>query len=163
MVLDDLLESKMTKNQAHISLEISIQAQPLHLTWQKELSKTLLIFMKTPVWVVYHWCDGFLYDICCSAFSVDKWDNVHRANACVQCSAVYTVSAFPLLRPHLLLPIIISFNLHFLAFISSVIPMPLTRAWGSQTMDFYLFYKMSARSLSAVQVYNDPAIVLALP
>lgn len=49
MVLDDLLGSKMTNNQAHISLEIRIQVQPLRLTQQSELPKRLLVFMKTPV------------------------------------------------------------------------------------------------------------------
>lgn len=101
MVLEDLLGSKMTKNQAHISLEINIQAQPLHLTQQKALPKPLLVFMKTSV----EWCITGVTDLYMTFFVLHfLWINETmsiEASACVQCSAVYTVSAFPLLRPHL--------------------------------------------------------------
>lgn len=78
MVLNDLLGSKMVKNQARISLWKSEYGPSPYASYNRNgASKNALPIYENPILVIYPWCNGALYDSSChSVFSVDKANNV---------------------------------------------------------------------------------------
>lgn len=104
MVLSDLLRSKMTKNQAHISLWKSEYSLSTYASYNRNrASKNSLGIYENPILVIYHWCNGTLCDSSChSGFSVDKGNNFCLPMLThVQQSDVCIALVCSLLRPHL--------------------------------------------------------------